>query len=412
MPRSGSCTVETVVEVVREVEAKGERPSRKSLAERVKEKCGYEDLKTAYKHVKDAERLGLIVCIGWGEKAECRTAEFVSRHGEEVASTLGLLLIGGFDVREEEELGVRRALAHVVSLKKNKVVVVRIIRLWKLFKEYEALLKHYIRKATSMVYEESGWFKIEVIRELAEEFKMLKWNANVYEEANEVLPPLEMIKDGNYKRALELLPPSFSLASSYTSFAIRVEKLLNAIGEDLQTLSTVADLMVDGIDCRDLNTIFRLDPWQVLRLKNLCEKLGGRLDSERLSLIESQLPRVTELLRIFIELKKIMDMMQRVLNRLDDEVKNLRRLIVKMLDHYKVEKRLEGSCSYCEARLREDIEDIVEELMEVFKERPKGLGDAKKEFIEILTKSLEDYLVLLKNVGKHVYGIRGLEIFI
>jgi hypothetical protein len=263
-----------------------------------------------------------------------------------------------------------------------------------------------------MVYEESGWFKIEVIRELAEEFKMLKWNANVYEEANEVLPPLEMIKNGNYKRALELLPPSFSLASSYTSFAIRVEKLLNAIGEDLQTLSTVADLMVDGIDCRDLNTIFRLDPWQVLRLKNLCEKLGGRLDSERLSLIESLLPRVTGLLRVFVELKRIMDMMQRVLNRLDDEVKNLRRLIVKMLDHYNVEKRLEGSCSYCEARLREDIKDIVEELMGVFKERPKDLGDAKREFIKILIKSLEDYLVLLKNVGKHVYGIKGLEIFI
>jgi len=326
VPRPTKCTVETVVEVVREAEAKGERLSRKSLAERVRDKCGYKDPKTAYKHVGDAEKLGLIVCTGWGEKAVCRIAEFVSRHGEEVISTLKLLLNTDFEVRSVEEppevlkFKVERALSHVIThmcgggTHKNckGSVAVRIIQLWRNYRNLEDKKSIYNRNASALLHKERGGLRDEVL----EEFRMLGWNVDA----------------------------SGYFDDRYTNVHL--------------VLWNIADLMLSGIDCKEIND-------EKLRklLERLCEKLNGKLSVDKLNLIESSLPRVTGVLKAFIDLVKINNRMENTWKKLNDEVERLRDFIVKVIDEYETKRQLKGYCSFCKGEVEEGIVSLIWDLM-------------------------------------------------
>jgi hypothetical protein len=322
--------VETVVEVVREAEAKGERPSRKSLAERVKEKCGYKDLKTAYKLVKDAEKLGLIVCTGWGEKAVCKTREAMIKHGDEVISTLKLLLNTDFEVRSVGEppevlkFKVERALSHVIThmcrggTHRNcrKSVAGKIIRLWRNYESLEGKESIYDRNASTLLRKEGGGLRDEVL----EEFKMLGWNVNAsgyfVDEHRDIYPDIDYV------------------------------------------LWIIANLMLRGIDCKEINDV-------KLRklLERLCEKLDGKFSNDKLNLIENSLPRVTEALKMFMDLVRINNRMKITWERLNDEVKRLREFIAKIIDEYETKGQLKGYCSFCKGEVEEGFVSLTRDLM-------------------------------------------------
>jgi hypothetical protein len=318
--------VEIVVEVVREAEAKGERPSRKFLVERVKEKCGYKDLKTAYKLVKDAEKLGLIVCIGWGEKAVCKTSEAMNKHGDEVISTLKLLLNTDFEIRSVEEplevlkLKVERALSHVIThtcrggTHRNcrKSVAAKIIQLWRNYKSLVGKKLIYNENAKALLYKEGGGLKDEVL----EEFRMLGWSVNA-----------------------------------------------NGYFDDKHThihyvLWSIANLMLSGIDCKEING-------EKLRKlsERLCEKLDGRFSVDKLNLIESSLPRVTGVLKAFMDLVKVDNRMENTWKKLNDEVKRLRDFIAKIIDEYETRGQLKGYCSFCKGEVEEGVVSLIRDLM-------------------------------------------------
>jgi hypothetical protein len=326
MPRPSKCTVETVVEVVREAEAKGERLSRKSLAERVKERCGYKSLSTAYKLVEDAERLGLIVCIGWGEKAVCKTREAMNKHGDEVISTLKLLLNTDFEIRGVEEplevlkFKVERALSHVIThmcrggTHRNcrKSVAAKIIQLWRNYKSLEGKKSIYDRNASTLLHKEGGGLRDEVL----EEFRMLGWSVNA-----------------------------------------------NGYFDDKHThiyyvLWSIANLMLSGIDCKEIND-------EKLRKlsERLCEKLDGKLSIDELDLIENSLPRVTEVLKAFIDLVKVDNRMKNTWKKLDNEVKRLRDFIAKIIDEYETKGQLKGYCSFCKGEVEEGVVSLIWDLM-------------------------------------------------
>jgi len=327
MPRSSKCTVETVVEVVREAEAKGERLSRKSLAGRVKERCGYKSLSTAYKLVEDAERLGLIVCIGWGEKAVCKTREAMNKHGDEVISTLKLLLNTDFEVRSVEEppevlkFKVERALSHVIThmceggTHKNckKSIAVRIVQLWRNYKKLENKKSIYNRNAGALLYKEGGGLRNEVL----EEFRVLGWSVDA---------------NGYFD-------------DRHTNVSL--------------VLWNIANLMLNGTDCKEINDV-------KLRnlLERLCEKLDGKLSVDKLNLIENSLPRVTEVLKAFMDLVKVDNKMGNVREKLDDEVRRLREFIAKIIDEYETRGQLKGYCGFCKGEVEEGVVSLVRDLME------------------------------------------------
>jgi hypothetical protein len=331
MPRPSKCTVETVVEVVREAEAKGERPSRKFLAERVKGKCGYKDkkLKTAYKLVKDAEKLGLIVCTGWGEKAVCKTREAMNKHGDEVISTLKLLLNTDFEVRSVEEplevlkLKVERALSHVIThmcrggthRDCKKSVVVRIIRLWRNYKNLESKESIYNRNASALLHK-GGGLRDEVL----EEFRILGWSVDA---------------NGHFD-------------DKHTHIYL--------------VLRNIANLMLNGIDCKEIN-----DEKLGKLLERLCERLYGKLSIDKLNLLENSLPRVTEVLKAFMDLVKVDNRMRNVWKKLDNEVGRLRDSIAKIIDEYETKGQLKGYCSFCKGEVEEDVVILIWDLMETLK---------------------------------------------
>jgi hypothetical protein len=321
--------VETVVEVVREAEAKGERPGRKFLVERVKEKCGYK-LKTAYKLVKDAEKLGRIVCTGWGEKAVCKSSEAMNKHGDEVISTLKLLLNTDFEVRSVEEplevlkLKVERALSHVIThmckggTHKNckKSVAAKITQLWRNYKSLENKESIYNRNASTLLHKEGGGLRDEVLKE----FRILGWNVNA-----------------------------------------------NGYFDDKDThiylvLWNIANLMLSGVDCKEISD-------EKLRklLERLCEKLDGKLSIDELDLIENSLPRVTEVLKAFMDLVKVDNRMRNVWKKLDNEVRRLRDSIAKIIDEYETKGQLKGYCSFCKGEVEEDVVILIWDLMETLK---------------------------------------------
>jgi predicted DNA-binding transcriptional regulator AlpA len=317
--------VETVVEMVREAEAKGERPSRKFLVERVMEKCGYKR-KTAYKLVKDAEKLGLIVCTGWREKAVCKAREAMNKHGDEVISTLKLLLNTDFEVRSVEEplevleLKVERALSHVIThmcrggTHKNcrKSVVVRIVQLWRNYKNLENKRSTCSTNASTLLHKEGGGLRDEVL----EEFRMLGWNVDA-----------------------------------------------NGYFDDKHThiyyvLWNTASLMLNGIDCKEIDD-------EKLRklLERLCEKLDGKFSIDKLNLIENSLPRVTGVLKAFTDLVKVDNRMRNVWKKLDNEVKRLRDSIAKIIDEYETKRQLKGYCSFCKGEVEEGVVSLIWDLM-------------------------------------------------
>jgi hypothetical protein len=116
--------------------------------------------------------------------------------------------------------------------------------------------------------------------------------------------------------------------------------------------------MLRGIDCKEINDV-------KLRklLERLCEKLDGKLSVDKLSLIENSLPRVTEALKMLMDLVKINNRMKITWKRLNDEVKRLREFIAKIIDEYETKGQLKGYCSFCKGEVEEGFVSLTRDLM-------------------------------------------------
>jgi L-fucose mutarotase/ribose pyranase (RbsD/FucU family) len=171
VPKYRKCTEEDVYRILREAEARGERPGRESLARMVAVKCGYK-IGTARNLVKSSEKMGFIRCSGWGRESLCKP---VKGHYHVIALNLGLILLMWPYLNEEvlREIGLSEeefeiTLTHVVSRDKNSLAIAKdVIRWWRKFEELRQQIYAYILVLDSLVQREG--------KVIEDELRRLEW---------------------------------------------------------------------------------------------------------------------------------------------------------------------------------------------------------------------------------------------